>query len=174
MMIYSGATHNFISVELVRRWGLDVHEVASYRVILGTGLTVKGERVCKGVKLKLLELMVIKDFLPLELRSSDVILGLQWLETLGITYTNWKTKVMMFTVGTTRVELQGDPSLTKSQVALKAMAKALRQGGKGVLIEFNHIGVEKDPSAFEVPKDLERIVQQFWEVFEMPKGLPPV
>ena len=77
-------------------------------------------------------------------------------------------------MGTTQVELQGDPSLTKSQVALKAMAKALRQGGEGVLIEFNHIGVEKNPNASRVPKDLEGIVQQFREVFEMPKGLPPV
>ena len=72
------------------------------------------------------------------------------------------------------MELQGDPSPTKSQVALKAMAKALRQGGEGVLIEFNHIGVEKNPSAYGAPKGLEGIVQQFYEVFEMPKGLPPV
>ena len=46
-------------------------------------------------------------------------------------------------MGTTRMEVQGDPSLIKSQVALKAMAKPLRQGGEGVLIEFNHIEVEK-------------------------------
>ena len=45
---------------------------------LGTGLMVKGEGVCKGVELKLPRLMVIKDFLPLELGSSNVILGLQW------------------------------------------------------------------------------------------------
>ena len=120
-------------------------------MILGTGLTVKGEGVCKGVELKLLGLMVIEDFLSLELGSLDVIMVLQWLETLGFTYTNWKTKVMRFIVGTTRVELQGDPNLIKSQVALKAMAKALRQGGEGVLIEFNHIGVEKNPSASGVP-----------------------
>ena len=120
-------------------------------MILGTGLTVKGEGVYKGVELKLLGLMVIEDFLSLELGSLDVIMVLQWLETLGFTYTNWKTKVMRFIVGTTRVELQGDPNLIKSQVALKAMAKALRQGGEGVLIEFNHIGVEKNPSASGVP-----------------------
>ena len=57
---------------------LDVHEVASYGVNLGTGLMVKGEGVCKGVELKLPRLMVIKDFLPFELGSSNVILGLQW------------------------------------------------------------------------------------------------
>ena len=88
VMIDLGATHNFISVELVRRWGLDVHKVASYGVILGTGLIVKGEGVYTGVELKLQGFMVIKDFLPLELGSLDVILGLQWLETLGVTYTN--------------------------------------------------------------------------------------
>ena len=72
---------------------------------------------------------MIEDFLPLKLRSSDIILGLQWMESLGVTYTNWKTEVMRFNVEEIRVELQEDPSLTKSQVTLRVMAKALKQVG---------------------------------------------
>ena len=50
-------------------------------MVLGTSLTVKGEGIFRGVELKLPGLTVIEDFLPLELGSSDIILGLQWLES---------------------------------------------------------------------------------------------
>ena len=80
-------------------------------------------------------------------------MGLQWLETLGVTYTNWKTKVMRFNVGETLVELQGDPSLTKAQVTLKTMTKASRHGYEGVMVELNHLGAEEKPNPTEVPKD---------------------
>ena len=72
------------------------------------------------------------------------------------------------------MEIQGDPSLTKSQVTLKAMTKALKQGGKGVFVELNHMGVEDKLDTTEIQEDMERVIQQFQEVFEMPKGLPPV
>lgn len=45
-------------------------------MIMGTGLTIKGEGVCRGVALNLPGLLVVEDFLPLELGSSDVILGM--------------------------------------------------------------------------------------------------
>ena len=46
-----------------------MERAASYGVILGTGLTVKGEGICKGVELKFPGLTMIEDFLPLELGS---------------------------------------------------------------------------------------------------------
>ena len=55
---------------------------------MGTGHSVHGQGVCKGVFLALTGMEVIDDFLPLELGSSDVILGMQWLRTLGTTTVN--------------------------------------------------------------------------------------
>ena len=56
----------------------------------------------------------------------NVILGMQWLESLGGMQVNWKTLTMRFTVGGLSVILQGDPNLSTSLVSLKAMWKALR------------------------------------------------
>jgi len=64
---------------------------------------------------------VVEDFLPLELGSSDLILGIQWLETLGVVSVNWKTLLMKFNVGDQHVTLRGDPGLNKSPVTLKAL-----------------------------------------------------
>ena len=74
VLIDSGATHNFISAELVRKMGLAVDRTGDYGVIMGTGLSVKGEGVCRGVLVSLQEIDIVEDFLPLELGSADLIL----------------------------------------------------------------------------------------------------
>lgn len=42
---------------------------------------------------------VVEDFLPLDLGSSDLILGIQWLETLGVVTVNRKSLLMKFNLG---------------------------------------------------------------------------
>lgn len=75
--------------------------------------------------------MVCEDFLPLELGSSDVILGIQWLEKLGPVTTNWRTQVMNFEVGGIPVTLIGDPTLVHSNISLCSGASAKREKGSG-------------------------------------------
>ena len=53
ILIDGGATHNFITAEVVQQLGLEREETVGYGVILGTGMTIQGARVCKGVKLNL-------------------------------------------------------------------------------------------------------------------------
>lgn len=91
--------HNFISVELVGKLELLEDQTCDYGVVLGTGLSVKGEGVCRGVIVTLQEIEVVEDFLPLELGNSDMILGIKWLETLGVMTVNWKNLSMKFTLG---------------------------------------------------------------------------
>ena len=63
--------------------GLPRTETARYGVLMGTGMAVQGAGICKGVKLHLQNLQIVEDFLPLELGSSDVILGMKWLAAVG-------------------------------------------------------------------------------------------
>lgn len=83
MLIDSATTHNFISTDLVNQLKLPLDTTSGYEVVMGTRLFVKGAGVCKGVRLSLQSVEIVEDFLPLELGSSDIILGMQWLETLG-------------------------------------------------------------------------------------------
>lgn len=41
--------------------------------------------MCKGVVVSLGDLTVVENFLPLDLVGVDVVLGMQWLHTLGET-----------------------------------------------------------------------------------------
>ena len=73
--------------------------------------------------------------------STDVILGMKWLESLGGMEVNWKNLTMRFQVRGVSVILQGDPSLSNSLVSLKTLWKAIWQQGEGVMVELGCIRV---------------------------------
>ena len=62
-------------------------------------MVVQEVGVCKGVTLMLQNIEIVEDFLPIELGSSDVILGMKWLATLGETQVDWGSLVMKFRSG---------------------------------------------------------------------------
>lgn len=57
---------------------------------------------------------------------------------------NWGELTMTFEVNRETVVLQGDSSLMKSQISLKTMIKAIREGGQGVLVELGCMEVKEE------------------------------
>lgn len=175
VMVDPGAIHNFVSLNVVKKLAIPVDDSGEFWVSLGNGETIKGRGVCREINLRLDDkLMVCDDFLPLELGTVDVILGIQWLETLGPVTTNWKSQIMQFEVGNKMVRLVGDPSLIRSQISLKAMIRCLRKDGQGFWLECNQLGTtELGKIAQKIPRDLLPTIQKYKGVFDEPRGLPP-
>lgn len=96
VLIDCGATHNFISLTLADELQLPKTETISYGVIMGSGIAVKGNGICRGVVLSLPELSVKEDFLLLDLGTLDVVLGMQWLQTMGKMETDWPALSLKF------------------------------------------------------------------------------
>ena len=105
---------------------LPIAPTATYGVRLGDGNSVQTTGLCKGVALTLQGMEVMEDFIPMELGSTNVILGFKWLRTLGGTYFNYDNHVMKFRLGNTTITLRGDPSLKKLAISLKHMFRELQ------------------------------------------------
>lgn len=83
LLIDFGATHNFISEHFVQELELPVINTNNYGIVLGNGVATRGRGVCKSIVLTIPELTITEDFLPLQLNGVEVILGMQWLRTMG-------------------------------------------------------------------------------------------
>ena len=107
-------------------------------------------------------LTVVEDFLPLELGNTDVILGMPWLRTLGDVKVNWKMLTMKIKMGKAVMVLKGDPSLSRTEVSLKAMARALQHHSQGVWVELCQTSTTSDLSegVQEVPKTVKEVLDQ--------------
>ncbi|RVW36299.1 Retrovirus-related Pol polyprotein from transposon 297 [Vitis vinifera] len=100
------------------------------------GLTTPGTMKIKKTIGSKEGLTVVEDFLSLELGNTDVILGMPWLGTLGDVKVNWKMLTMKIKLGKIVILLKGDPSLSRTEVSLKAMVRALQHHGQGVWVEL--------------------------------------
>lgn len=181
LLIDGGATHNFITEELVAALQLLILPTEGYRVVLGTGGSIRSTSVCKGVFLSISDLCITHDFLPLPLGSADVILGVVWLETLGKIEMNYRTSVMEFTIEEWLVQLCGNRSLVKFQISLKSMMKSLGDEDHGRLVELNVVAVETgdgDTRTFQqrvskFPKEIWVVFASYEQVFTPTPRLPP-
>lgn len=140
--IDKGAIHSVISTNMVKAANIPITATSCYDVLLRTGGKVRTDEICKSMQLDLGYVRVVTDFIQLELSELDVILGIKWLETLENMQVNWQTMIMKFEVGGSWILLQGDPSLCKSQISLKAMIYMVQQKGEGFWVELGAFIVE--------------------------------
>lgn len=55
----------------------------NYGIVMGNGVAITDKGICKKLSIQLPELIIQEDFLPLDPGSVDLILGMQWLRTMG-------------------------------------------------------------------------------------------
>lgn len=79
VLVDSGAARYFISNRMVDKLGLKLVDIRSFGVMMGAGKIERNRGICKGVNLALQEVQVLKDFLLLNFRSTDMILEIKWL-----------------------------------------------------------------------------------------------
>ncbi|KAA0050629.1 transposon Tf2-1 polyprotein isoform X1 [Cucumis melo var. makuwa] len=102
---------------------------------------IQGKGVCEDVEIQLMNWKVKEEFLPLELGGVDVVLGMQWLHSLGVIVVDWKNLTLTFSSEGKQISIKGDPSLTKSRISLKSMFKTWLDQDEGFLIECRAIQV---------------------------------
>ncbi|GKA93150.1 ty3-gypsy retrotransposon protein [Tanacetum coccineum] len=172
VLIDSGATHNFLSVKLVELLNLIVTGTRETRVILGNGKSEKSVGICRGVQLQLPGFVVIDDFYPLELGSTDVILGMKWLRQLGDTRVNWRELTMTFQFAGKQVTLNSDAGLHRGATSLRALARGISNIDEGYIVSMANLGGLEMPES-QVHPDLDETLTECSDVFSMPAGLPP-
>ena len=103
---------------------------------MGNGDEIRASGVCRDLCLQLAEINVVIDLFPLKLGAFDVVLGFQWLATLGDLLMNWGNLCLQVTLEGAKVKIHGDPTLSKSQVSLHSLVRTLKRERHGVLLEL--------------------------------------
>ena len=106
-LIDSGSTHNFLDAVVlpVLQLHLDTLQILEVKVADGTILKTLGS--CHGANITLQGHKFVLDFNVLHLGGCEVILGTQWLSTLGVISWNFRLLTMEFMHLGKRVFLKG-------------------------------------------------------------------
>ncbi|PKI64041.1 hypothetical protein CRG98_015573 [Punica granatum] len=98
ILVDSGSTHNFVNEEVGRKLDFPTELIPSVKVAVANGNELKCERVCKKFRWRMQGREYEADMLLLPLESYDIVLGVQWLSTLGDILWNFKDLQMKFVI----------------------------------------------------------------------------
>ena len=101
-----------------------------------------------------------------------VILGIQWLQSLGTMDFNFQELFMKFSLEGKEIELRGITGKLSKVIMSNGMTKLLKNGNQGVIAQLCSLDVQK--SKPYTPQYLQGIIDKHFKVFEdIPKVLPP-
>jgi hypothetical protein len=137
------------------------------KVANGQVIRTLGE--CKEVKFKMQGLHLKLTFNLLELGGYGIVLGTQWLVTLGVSNWDFKNLVMGFMHEGKKVWLQGlkdKPNLIEGSKDFKGKATM-----KGLLLQIMPCELVSIQEVICVP--IRELVEESPQILEEPEGLPP-
>ena len=82
ILLDSRSSHNFVCETLVRKLQLHLMKGPKFRVMVASGEKLSKEK-CVGVAIKMGKFIARFDFFILPLEGYEVVMGTQWLRTLG-------------------------------------------------------------------------------------------
>jgi predicted aspartyl protease len=120
ILVDSGAaTHNFVSQKLAHQMDWTIESTPQMKVKLGNGVQVATQGVCRNLEIDIGGFKLSPNVHLFELGGIDVVLGMEWLKTLGDTITNWRQQSMSFWSNHQWVTLRGKEGCRKSFLALQ-------------------------------------------------------
>ena len=102
-----GSTHNFIDASVIPGLYILVDESQILKVKVANGDTIKTQGLCKDVPVYLQGHIFMVQLHVLPLGGCDLVLGTQWLSTMGVINWDFKHLSIIFTYAGKQVLLQG-------------------------------------------------------------------
>jgi len=171
VLLDTGSTHNFIDPKVVQRTGLVITPELAFDVTIAGDDKLQSEGLCRSVCFKCQGLEIVTDFHVLPIGGCQMVLGIDWLQTLDEMIVNFKERKVKIIKDSHSWELQGVSSNAMELVSAKAMEKTLYQSAKGwVLYICQQTETQSDP---ETNLQLQSLCKEYDIVFREVMGLPP-
>ncbi|XP_021596651.1 uncharacterized protein LOC110603257 [Manihot esculenta] len=172
ILVDSGSTHNFVSEKFARKAGIEPTTSKKIKVLVASGEELMSSGKCTQTEILIQGVPIIVDLYILPLEGYDVVLGTQWLRTLGTIIWDFSDLLMTFNLDGKQVILQGSIVPDNQLISAYRMEHLIQFAKKGFLLQI--IGDQSDSP--EIPKlhpQIQAFLDKFRVVANEPVGLPP-
>ena len=129
MLIDSGNTHNFIHCKVAKELNCFLYPAPECQVMIANGGTINCSGKCHNIKLSMGEYVLTSPMLSIPMGGADVVLGVQWLQSLGTIAFNFQELFIRFSTEGKEVELRGiagKPIMKPAQEKIEKIDQRLR------------------------------------------------
>jgi hypothetical protein len=170
ILVDSGSTHNFIHRRIAQETHCYIHAINNFQIMIANGGSMKCGGRCENVCLQIGDYHLKSHMFSIDMGSCDIVLGADWLRTLGPILMDFKELTMQFDQEGHQYKFQGITTSSPEIISSHHMEKLLKKGHSGVISQLHAIQATETPS---VPQDLQAILSKHQVVFSTPQGLPP-
>ncbi|KAM0929344.1 hypothetical protein ACQ4PT_001454 [Festuca glaucescens] len=173
ILIDSGSSNNFVSSKLASQLKGVTPLSRPVHVRVAGGGILSGDAEINNCKWECQGSSFHTDLRVLPLQCYDIILGMQWLEGLGLMTHHWAEKWFEFDHQGTKCKLQGIRPNTEQceTISVEELHTLQRQDSVYYMVEL--YTVSDTTSQSTVPHIVAMVLKTYEEVFAEPKGLPP-
>ncbi|GJW56364.1 gypsy/ty3 retroelement polyprotein [Tanacetum coccineum] len=180
ILVDCGATHNFLDVNVAKQVGCKINKTYPLEVAVGRGRKLISNAVCKNFEWQLQGETFYTDMMILPLGGCEMVLGIQWLATLGDIKCNFSKFRMEFMYKDKKLTLMGTPKAAIQWLDGKNHNKKFEGTSNAELLMFcvypntwvKLLNMKGQAKKNEISPNLFVVVDTFADVFAMPTELP--
>jgi hypothetical protein len=158
VLIDSGSTHNFIHYKLAKDLNCFVYPAPKFQVMIADGGTINCSGKCNKINLTMGEYVMNSPMIAIPMGGADVVLGIQWLQSLGTVAFNFQEHFMKFSLEGKEIELRGITGKPGKVIISNNMTKLLKNGHQGIIAQLCSLDVQTSKPS--IPQDLQRIIDK--------------
>ncbi|GKB11734.1 retrotransposable element Tf2 [Tanacetum coccineum] len=171
-------THNFLDKNKAKQLGCHIRNTCLLSVTVADGNKLVTTSECKQFKWQFGTNFFTTDVMLLPLGGCDMVLGIQWLATLGDIRFNFHELRMDFKYNNKRVLLRGTHKSNLEWLSTKVSNKTARQAElhSMAMCVFPHSAstcMQIEETTTNVHPALQQVIKEYEDVFSIPKELPP-
>jgi hypothetical protein len=170
ILVDSGSTHNFIHHRIAQETHCYIHAIKNFQIMIANGGSMKCGGRCENVCLQIADYHLKSHMFAIDMGGCDIVLGADWLITLGPILMDFKALTMQFDQEGHQYKFQGITTGSPKVISSHRMEKLLKKGHFGVIAQLHAIQATETPL---VPEDLQALLSKHQMVFSTPQGLPP-
>ncbi|KAF7843765.1 putative mitochondrial protein [Senna tora] len=173
ILVDCGSTDNFIKDSMVQKLKLKPVTIPQFKVFVGSGDFLWCKSKCLAVTFSVQNHVICVDLFVIELKGVDMVLGGQWLKTLGPIAMDYDKLTIVFTLNGKQIHLQGEVTYCMDPISSKQLAHMQAAGSVACLFQLSTLVHGSDDHHSQMPSEIRMVLDSFMELFDEPKDLPP-
>jgi hypothetical protein len=172
ILVDSGSTHNFLDHAILHKVQLPLTFTPLLCVKIADGTTVQSLGKVSSITVKIQGLSISTSFYLIGLGGCDMVLGVEWLSTLGPILWDFSLMTMQFTFFGITTRLTG---LNPKGLSMEEGPNFLKHSpfaNKGFFLKLVALESKLDPPS--IPETIQTLLNSFSSVLNEPSGLPPI
>ncbi|XP_028776266.1 uncharacterized protein LOC114733022 [Neltuma alba] len=173
ILLDGGSSDNFLHPRIVQHLQLPVEQTTEVRVLGGIGPIKRTNQVVVDVPVKICDYTLKMTMLVLPVAGVDMVIGADWLETLGPHVADYSTSTVKFLTNGQWITLRGFRGKPMAQATFHHLVRIQQTDSMAECFMVEAV----DPQFIEIPEDLPSdlalVLKSYSSVFQKPRGLPP-